>query len=430
MVIVSLFIILAVCMLFGVPIAFSLGISSFGSLLIWGKIPLRVMVQRMFTGLDSFTLMAIPFFMLAGELMLEAGMLDNLVKFAEALVGRMRGALGHVNILASMFFSGITGSASADVAALGPIEMAMMKEAGYEVDYSAALTAASSTIGPIIPPSIPMVVYAVAAGNVSIGGLFLAGFIPGILLGVVMMIYHYYLSVKRNHPYRKTSISFRQFLIIFKEAILSLLMPAIILFGILGGVFTATEASAVAVAYAFIVGLFVIKKLNFEKIRKALLQSGLTTGMSLFLIATANIFSWILATQQVPQLATNFFLSVSNSPLVYLLLVNLLLLVVGCLMDNLAALVIFAPILAPIATMFGIDPLHFGIIMVVNLIVGLITPPVGLCLLMACTISKIPLERIVKQIWPFVLIEIGVLLLITYVPNLTLFLPRYFGYVR
>jgi tripartite ATP-independent transporter DctM subunit len=329
-----------------------------------------------------------------------------------------------------MFFSGITGSASADVAALGPIEMAMMKEAGYEVDYSAALTAASSTIGPIIPPSIPMVVYAVAAGNVSIGGLFLAGFIPGILLGVVMMIYHYYLSVKRNYPYRKTSISFRQFLIIFKEAILSLLMPAIILFGILGGVFTATEASAVAVAYAFIVGLFVIKKLNFEKIRKALLQSGLTTGMSLFLIATANIFSWILATQQVPQLATNFFLSVSNSPLVYLLLVNLLLLVVGCLMDNLAALVIFAPILAPIATMFGINPLHFGIIMVVNLIVGLITPPVGLCLLMACTISKIPLERIVKQIWPFVLIEIGVLLLITYVPNLTLFLPRYFGYVR
>jgi len=249
-------------------------------------------------------------------------------------------------------------------------------------------------------------------------------------LGVVMMIYHYYLSVKRNYPYRKTSISFRQFLIIFKEAILSLLMPAIILFGILGGVFTATEASAVAVAYAFIVGLFVIKKLNFEKIRKALLQSGLTTGMSLFLIATANIFSWILATQQVPQLATNFFLSVSNSPLVYLLLVNLLLLVVGCLMDNLAALVIFAPILAPIATMFGINPLHFGIIMVVNLIVGLITPPVGLCLLMACTISKIPLERIVKQIWPFVLIEIGVLLLITYVPNLTLFLPRYFGYVR
>lgn len=430
MIVASLFIILGIFMLIGIPIAFSLGMSSFCSLLIWGKIPLRIMVQRMFTGLDSFTLMAIPFFMLAGELMLEAEMLDNLVKFAEALVGRIRGALGHVNILASMFFAGITGSASADVAALGPIEITMMKEAGYEVDYSAAVTAASSTIGPIIPPSIPMVVYAVAAGNVSIGGLFIAGFIPGFLLGGSMMIYHYFLSVKRNFPYRKTPISFRKFLTTFKETILSLLMPAIILFGILGGIFTATEASAVAVAYAFIIGFFVTKKLNFKKIRKALLQSGLTTGMALFLISTANIFSWILATQQIPQLATNFFLSISHNPLVYLLLVNLLLIVVGGLMDNLAALIIFTPILSPIATMLGINPLHFGIVMVVNLVVGLITPPVGLCLFMACTISKISLERIVKQIWPFVLIEIGVLFIITYVPSLILFLPKFFGYIR
>lgn len=430
MIIVTLFVVLGACMLVGIPISFSLGISSFVSLLLWGRVPLRLIVQRMFTGLDSFTLMAIPFFMLAGELMMQGGMLDKLVRFAEAVVGRVRGAMGHVNVLASMFFAGITGSATADVAALGPIEIAMMKEAGYEEDYSSAITAASATVGPIIPPSIPMVVYAVAAGNVSIGGLFLAGFVPGILLGAGMMVYHYFLSVKRNYPYRKTPIGFRQFLSIFREAILALLMPAVILFGVLGGVFTATEASAVAVAYALIVGFFVTKGLNAGKLRRALLRSGITTGMALFLIATANIFSWILATQQVPQLATNFFLSISHNPLVYLLLVNLLLLVVGCLMDNLAALIIFTPILAPIAIALGINPLHFGIVVVINLVIGLITPPVGLCLFMACTIAKTPLEKIVRQVWPFVLIEIGVLLLITYVPDAVLAIPRFLGYLR
>jgi tripartite ATP-independent transporter DctM subunit len=420
----------ALCVLIGVPLAFSLGISSFVSLLVWGRIPLRLIVQRMFTGLDSFTLMAIPFFMLAGELMMQGGMLDRLVKFAEAVVGRIRGAMGHVNVLASMFFAGITGSATADVAALGPVEIAMMKEAGYEVDYSAAITAASATIGPIIPPSIPMVVYAVAAGNVSIAGLFLAGFIPGVLLGVGMMVYHYFLSVRKNYPYRRTPISFWEFLRTFREAILALLMPAIILFGVLGGIFTATEASAVAVAYALIVGFFVTKQLNFEKLRKALLQSGLTTGMALFLIATANIFSWILATQQVPQLATNFFLSISKSPYIYLLLVNLLLFGVGCVMDNLAALIIFTPILAPIATMLGINPIHFGLVVSVNLVIGLLTPPVGLCLFMACTIARIRLEEITRKIWPFLLIETGVLMLITYVPDLVLTIPRLLGYVR
>lgn len=207
-------------------------------------------------------------------------------------------------------------------------------------------------------------------------------------------------------------------------------MPAVILFGVLGGVFTATEASAVAVAYALIVGFFVTKGLNAGKLRRALLRSGITTGMALFLIATANIFSWILATQQVPQLATNFFLSISHNPLVYLLLVNLLLLVVGCLMDNLAALIIFTPILAPIAIALGINPLHFGIVVVINLVIGLITPPVGLCLFMACTIAKTPLEKIVRQVWPFVLIEIGVLLLITYVPDAVLAIPRFLGYLR
>ena len=382
----------------------------------------------MFTGVDSFPLMAIPFFMLAGELMSTGGILRGLFRFSDALVGHIRGGLGHVNVVASMFFAGITGSAVADTAALGPMEIGMMTEAGYDVDYSAAITAASATIGPIIPPSIPMVIYAVAAGNVSVAGLFLSGAIPGVLIGVGMMIFNYITSLKRNYPRRQTPIGLREFLRIFVRAISVLMMPIIIMGGILSGVFTPTEASAIAVGYAFLLGFFVIRELDFKGLVQALLRAGITTGVVLFVVATANIFSWVLATQQVPQLVASFLLSISDNPLVFLLLVNIFLLFVGCFMDTTAALIILVPIFAPIASQFGIHPLHFGLVFSLNLIIGLATPPVGLCLFVVCGIGKISLERVSKEIWPFILIEVGVLFLITYVPAIPMALPKLFGY--
>ncbi len=303
------------------------------------------MVQRMFTGIDSFPLMAIPFFMLAGELMFSGGMLTRLFKFADALVGHIRGGLGHVNIVASMLFAGITGSALADTAALGSMEIPMMVEGGYDVDYSAAITAASSIVGPIIPPSIPMVIYAVAAGNVSIAALFLAGAIPGILIGVAMMIYNYIVSLKRNYPRRETRITLMEFIRIFRRAILVLMMPIIILGGILSGIFTPTEASAVAVAYAVIVGFFVTHELDFKGLARALLNSGIGSGVVLVVVGMSSIVSWILATQQVPQIAANFFLSLTDNPFIYLLCVNALLLFLGCFMDPTPAIILVTPIL-------------------------------------------------------------------------------------
>ena len=428
MVLTVILVVFAICIIFSMPIAFSLGISAITSLLSWGHIPLKLVVQRMFTGVDSFPLMAIPFFMLAGELMTTGGILRGLFRFSDALVGHIRGGLGHVNVVASMFFAGITGSAVADTAALGPMEIGMMTEAGYDADYSAAITAASATIGPIIPPSIPMVIYAVAAGNVSVAGLFLSGAIPGVLIGVGMMIFNYITSLKRNYPRRQTPIGLREFLRIFVRAISVLMMPIIIMGGILLGVFTPTEASAIAVGYAFLLGFFVIRELDFKGLVQALLRAGITTGVVLFVVATANIFSWVLATQQVPQLVASYLLSISDNPLVFLLLVNVFLLFVGCFMDTTAALIILVPIFAPIASQFGIHPLHFGLVFSLNLVIGLATPPVGLCLFVVCGISKISLERISKEIWPFILIEVGVLFLITYVPAIPMALPKLFGY--
>ncbi len=428
MVLIVLLVALIICIFFGMPIGFSLGVSALCSLASWGSVPLKLMVQRMFTGIDSFPLMAIPFFMLAGELMFSGGMLTRLFKFADALVGHIRGGLGHVNIVASMLFAGITGSALADTAALGSMEIPMMVEGGYDVDYSAAITAASSIVGPIIPPSIPMVIYAVAAGNVSIAALFLAGAIPGILIGVAMMIYNYIVSLKRNYPRRETRITLMEFIRIFRRAILVLMMPIIILGGILSGIFTPTEASAVAVAYAVIVGFFVTHELDFKGLARALLNSGIGSGVVLVVVGMSSIVSWILATQQVPQIAANFFLSLTDNPFIYLLCVNALLLFLGCFMDPTPAIILVTPILTPIAIALGIDPLHFGLVVVINLIVGLITPPVGLCLFIACGIAKISLERISKAVLPFVLVEIAVLFLITYVPSICLFLPKLLGY--
>lgn len=411
----------------GMPIAFVLGVTAAVALQFWGRVPMVVIAQRMFTGIDQFPLMAIPFFILAGEMMNTGGITRGLLRFSDALVGHITGGLAHVNIVASVFFAGITGSAVADTSALGSILIPAMVEEGYDVDFSAAVTAASSVIGPIIPPSIPAVIYAVTAG-ISIGGLFLSGFAPGVLFGVGMMIVAYFISKKRGYPRRETPITFMQFLDTLKRALLALVMPMIILGGVLTGIFTPTEAAAVAVAYGLFVGLFVTQELKLEHLPGIMVRAGLTTSMILLVVACASILSWVLSTQKIPTQIAAFFLSLTTNPLVMLFIVNIFLLFVGCVMDTSAAIIILTPILAPMMESLGIHPLHFGCIMVVNLCIGLATPPVGLCLFVACGISRISLEDITREIWPFVAVEILVLSIITYFPAVPMFLPKVMGF--
>ncbi|HWT78774.1 MAG TPA: TRAP transporter large permease [Candidatus Methylomirabilis sp.] len=411
----------------GIPIAFSLGLAAVASILAWGQVSLWLLPQRMFTGVDSFVFMAIPFFILAGELMTTSGILDRLVKFTDALVGHIRGGLAHVNIVASMIFAGISGSAVADAAALGAVLIpSMTKE--YDVDFGSGVCAGASTIGPIIPPSIPMVIYALAAGGVSIAGLFLAGVIPGVLMGLGMMAIAYVIARRRRYPVRPHALPVRELLIRFWHVLPALLMPVIIVGGILGGVFTATEAAAVAVAYAVLIGFFVTKELKWEHIPPALVRSGVTTSVVFMLIAASNAVSWILTTQQVPRLVANFLKAVAPGQWMFLLIINIFLLIVGCLMDLSAAMIMLVPILAPIAITYGVDPLHFGFIVVLNLVIGLLTPPVGVCLFVVTGIARISLERVVRAVWPFLLWQVVVLFLVTYVPAVCTVIPRLFGY--
>ena len=421
-------IVFALCLVIGMPIAFVIGISAVAGLLslpTWP--PLLVVAQRMFTGIDNFVLLAIPFFMLAGQLMNKAGITSGLVKFSDVLVGHIRGGLAHVNIVASIFFAGITGIAVADTAALGSILIPAMVEQGYDEDFSAAVTAASSIIGPIIPPSIVMVLYAVTAG-VSITGMFLAGFIPGVLIGLGLMAVSYVLAIKRDYPRREQPVTWRQFWTSLKEAFLILLMPIIILGGILSGIFTPTEAAAIGVAYGLVVGFFVTKRLSIKDLPEMLLSSAIHTGVILLIVSTAAVFSWLMATEKLPQQIANIIMSVSSNRYVVLAMINIFLLFVGCFMDQAASLIILVPILLPIAKHLDIHPIQFGIIVVTNLCIGLATPPVGNCLFVACSIADISLERISKAIWPLILVEIVVLFLITYVPAFSLSIPRVFGF--
>ncbi len=411
----------------GIPIAFCLGVAALSSMIVWGKVPLYLIPQRMFTGVDSFILMAIPFFMLAGELMGSTGILSRLLKFADALVGHIRGGLAHVNIVGSMIFAGISGSAVADASALGAICIpAMTKE--YDVDFGAAVTAGAATIGPIIPPSIPMIIYATSTSGVSIAGLFLCGVIPGIMMGLGMMAIAYYIARKRQYPIRKERITMREFLYRCWYVLPGIIMPAIVLGGILGGIFTATEAGAISAVYALVVGLFVTRELKLRDIPPALLRAGITTAIVFVLIAMANAVSWLLSTQQVPMLIAGYLKSISPSPLLFLVVVNLFLLVVGCLMETAAAIIMLVPILAPIAISYGIHPLHFGFVVVLNLVIGLLTPPVGAVLFVVCGQANLSIERLFRHVWPHLVWQLVVLALVTYFPELALWVPRLFGY--
>ena len=427
---VAMLIVMLVLLALGVPIAFCIGLASAVAILMVGpSAPWIIVPNSMVNGMDSFPLMAVPFFVLAGDLMNRGGITVRLVNFANLLVGGIRGGLAQTNVMASMLFAGITGSALADTAALGRILIPAMEREGYDRTYAAAVTAASSIIGPVIPPSITMVLFGVTAG-VSIGALFLAGVVPGVLIGVGLMTMAYVIARRRRYPVREVPVTRELVWRIGRGALIALMMPAIILGGIFGGVMTPTESAAVAVLYAVVVGVFVLRELTLRDLGAALLRSGMTTASIMFIVGAARIFADMLGSEQIPEQLALVVLSMSEERWVILLLINIFLLLVGAVMDTSAAIIILVPVLLPVAASIGIDPLTFGIIMSLNLIIGLATPPLGVCLFVASDIAKISVERLVVAIWPFLLLEIGVLLLITYVPGLATALPRLAGYAN
>jgi C4-dicarboxylate transporter DctM subunit len=409
----------------GIPIAFTMGTTALAALLALQSVPLHLIPQRLFTGMDSFPIMAVPFFILGGNLMNASKITDRVVEFSKVLVGRIRGGLGHVNIVGSMIFAGISGSAVADASCLGSILIPAMEKDGYETRYASAITASAAVIGPIIPPSIPMVVLGMMA-NLSVGGLFLGGVFPGIFIGLGLMAVNYVISRKRNYARVVEPLTLKILLKTSLGAIIPLLMPIIIIGGILSGIFTPTEAASVAVAYALFVGFFVLRTLKLKDLPNIFFRSAVATSTILIVMGMANAFSWVLATQQIPQKVSAFILSISNNPNVILFLINIFLLIVGCVLEGLAAIILIVPILMPLVTQIGIDPLHFGLIVVVNLMIGLLTPPLGLCLFVVCGISKIKLGELFKEVIPFLIIEIIILFVITYMPWFTLTLPRLF----
>lgn len=427
MILSILLVVFAILVILNIPIAFAIGMASLAALLYKGGLPLTLVAQRMGTGADSFPLMAIPFFILAGNLMDTGGIARRLIDFANALVGWVRGGLGMVTIIAEMFLSGITGSSVADAAALGSVVIPAMRKKGFDEDFSAAILAGTSVLGIIIPPSIPMVVYGVIAG-VSVGDLFLGGAIPGIVVALALMGLTYHMASRYPERFpREHFAGWRELVKKTRDGIPALLMPLIILGGIVGGVVTPTEAAVVAVLYAYLVGTLYYKELKPHHLSHVALETVVGTAVVMYLVATASLFGWLLAFEQIPQKVAELFFSVSTNPLVILLLVNILLLFVGTFMDLTAALIILGPVLVPMAMKVGIDPVHFGVMMIVNLGIGLVTPPVGVCLFITCNIAKISLGRLSRAMWPVLAMLILALFVVAYVPETVTFLPKLFA---
>lgn len=417
-----------VFLLIGVPVAFSLGAASVVYLLTEG-VSLGLIAQRIFTGMDVFPFMAIPFFILAGELMNTSGITKRLVNFTSLFVGRLRGGLAHIVIVTSMFFSGITGSAIADASAIGSMLIPGMKDQGFDDDFSAAVVASASVMGPIIPPSIPFVVYALLSSS-SVAALFLSGLIPGVLIAAALMVTTAIISKKRNYPRAGRDLKGKELVKALLDGIIPLLMPLIILGGILGGIFTATEASVVAVVYSLIIGFFVYRNLTPKILFESFQTTAITTGAVFLVIACSNVFNWALVIEEVPQAMAAFVSTVVHSKFVLLLAINIILLIVGTFMEGTAAMIILVPILLAITAPFGIHPVLLGAIVVINLMLGLLTPPVGLCLYVVCGLTKLSLEKVTKAVLPFLAVEIVILLLLTYVEPITMYLPTMFGYIK
>lgn len=414
----------------GIPVSLGMGMATLAAFVVDGAIPLQVLPQRLFSGIDSFSIMAIPFFILAADLMTGGRLTDILIAFARDLVGHITGGLGHVNVLVSTFFAGISGSALADAAGPGAIEMQIMHRAGYDPYYSGALSAASAVIGPIIPPSILMIIYALTDGRTTVTGLFLAGVVPGLLLAAGLMLVHHILSLRKGYRFASQRVPVRQQLRSFVRALPALLMPAIILGGILGGIFTATEASAVAVAYALLVGFFWTRGLTLRSLPRLVIRSAVVTSAVLLLISMGSAFSWALAYAQVPQQVAGWITALTDSRTGVLLLIMLVTLVTGLFVDTLPALIILVPVLSPVAAQFGIDPLHVAMVIVLSLAIGLLTPPVAPLLFVISSVGNLRFERLSVAVIPFLLVELAVLLLVTLVPPLSTALPALLGYTH
>lgn len=415
-----LFLTLVVLLIINVPIAVALGLSVVVAFMVEGNIPLLVVIQKMFNGTDSFPLMAIPFFLLAGKLMETGGISARLIRFANTIVGNLPGGLAIVAVIGCTFFAAISGSSAATTAAVGGILIPHMVKKGYDVRFSSALHAAGGTIGVMIPPSVPMVLYGVAAST-SINDLFIAGIGPGILVAISLVAYSFWVSKKKGWGGGEKH-SPAEIWTAFKDAILAILMPVIILGGIYGGIFTATEAAVVAVVYALIIGLFVYREIKWKDLGEIFTGAGTMTAVIMLIIATANAFGFLMTRENIPQEIAQFMLGITDSTIITLLIINVLLLILGTFMETAVTIILMTPILLPIITTLGINPVLFGVIMVVNSAIGMLTPPVGINLLVAGKIAKLSNTEIEKAVIPFLIIMVIDLLLITYIPEISLFL--------
>ncbi len=413
--------------LIGIPIAYALGVSSLVYIL-YNKISLVLVAQKVFTGMDSFLLTAIPLFILAGNLMNASRLTEELIEFCKIFVGRIKGGLAYVNVLISMVFAGMTGAGVSDTAAVGTILIPAMEKDGYDKRFSAAVTVISSTIGPIIPPSIPFIIYGSMTG-ISIGALFLAGIIPGILLAASQMAVILGYSRRVDFPRIKEKKTPKEMAIITKDALLALMMPVIILGGIILGIATPTEAAGIAAFYAFIVGVFIRRTITLPIFVSVLVKSAVTTGAIMILMGTANIFSYILTAELFPQKIAELVLGLTQNKILVLLLINIVLFIVGMFLDVVPALLVLTPVFLPLVQQIGVHPLHYGVFCVLNLVIGLATPPVGMCLFVGANIANLSIEEVTKKLIPFLAGVLVVLIIVTYWEGLILSIPKLFGLI-
>jgi len=414
----------------GVPVAFALGLATATALLLAESFPLMVLLKETFTGIDSFPLMAVPFFILAAELMSGGSLTEVLLRFAGQFVGHKRGGLGYTNVVALTFFSGISGSALADAAGPGSMLIRMMDKAGYDRSYAAALTASTAIVGPIIPPSIIMIIYALQDDSVSVGALFAAGIVPGLLIAAAMCVVNFHVSKKRNYRGAGQLPPLREILVTTWKAIPAVLLPVVILGGMRAGWFTPTEASVVAVFYALICGKYVYRTLAWKSVPDILARSALLSASVLIIIGLSASFAWVLTIEGVPQQMADWLVSMNLSPWMFLIAVNIFLLLFGIFIEPLPGVMVLAPILAPVALKLGVDPTHFAMIVIFNLTLGMITPPVGGLLFVTCNVSKVPMSALVRELVPFLWAHGVVLVLLTFVPALSTWLPRLWGFIR
>jgi C4-dicarboxylate transporter DctM subunit len=418
----AIFGVLVALIFLGVPIAVAMGLTAVGTFVFLGEtFVLPMLAQRMYSATTGFTLLAIPFFILAGNLMNSGGITHRVFRFAQALVGHFRGGLGHVNVVSSMIFSGMSGAAVADAAGLGLVELEAMKKSGYDLPFSAAITAASSTIGPVVPPSIPFVIYDSITGE-SVGRLFLAGCLPGVMMGLAMMVAVYFVSKERRYP-KETRATLRELLVSGKESFFAICMPVLIIGGILGGIFTPTEAAVIASLYALVLGLVVYREITVRDLPRIIWETITQSVKVLFIIASAGFLGWLLIHQQIPQQVITGLTALSSTRWILLLIIIAILLILGCFLEGIAVLVITIPVFMPLIERFGIDPIQFGVIMILCSMLGLLTPPVGMCLYAVSSISGVSVGRLSRELWPYLLGIFIVLLLITYIPSLSLVMP-------